>query len=354
MLAMRTLVFASLAVGIAAGSVRAQPATDPPASDGSAAPLLPPSAVAPIPPPTPPPKQTGTFSVGASYATGDGFTARADLSQSNLFHTGLGLSLDATLGERAQRFDMKLVDPHIANDRLTLTTDVYRDRRLLGDTGDWRDAVGIDVSLSTRLADHTHAFVGYRIENVDGTGNLAWLRAGTDYSTLDHAMAPTRGTSAGITVGVADSAYGSDYDLIRVDAWMNTHQSLGPFIFHTGGRFAAVGSPNGDVPFTEQLFFDGPNDLRGFGYGDGPGAYSPGNMLGMWRTELELPVTHGVSVRGFWDAGGIFEPGGAGTIAQSVGGGVMWRSPIGPISVDYAVPFVGTGPRWLFAIGQTF
>jgi outer membrane protein insertion porin family len=353
MLAMRTLVFASLAVGIAAGSVRAQTATDPPASNGSAAPLLPPSAV-PATPPTPPAKRLGTVTLGAGYATGIGLSLNSSINQPDLFGWGVGLSLDATLSPIARRADIRFVDPHVADSRFTLGATVYNDTHLLGDTGVWRQAIGVDLSLSTQLADHTHAFLGYRLENVAGTGNLAWLRAGTDYNSLDHALAPTRGTSAGITVGVADSMYGSDYDLMRIDAWFNTHQSVGPFIFHTGGRFAAIDSPSGDVPFTEMLFFNGPYDVRGFGYGDGPGAYSPGNMLGTWRTELELPIAYGVSVRGFWDAGAIFQPGGAGTIAQSLGGGILWRSPIGPISVDYAVPFVGSGPNWLFAFGQTF
>jgi|HubBroStandDraft_6_1064221.scaffolds.fasta_scaffold50862_3 outer membrane protein insertion porin family len=351
MLAMRTLVSASLVVGVV-GSARAQVAPDPPASDGSGAPLLPPSAVAPTPPP-PKPQPTGTFQIGASYRSDEGFGINLGVGQSDLFHTGNALSLDASLDERVQHFGMKFIDPHLANNRLTLTAEVYNDRRLLGDTGIWRQAAGADVSLSTLVADHTRAFVGYRFENVENTGNLAWLRAGTSYNTLNTAMAPTRGTSAGVTVGVAADALGSDYDLMRIDAWFNTHHAFGPFIVHTGGRFAAVDGPNG-VPFTEQLFFNGSSDIRGFGFGDGPGAYSPGNVLGMWRTELELPVIAGVSVRGFWDAGGILDSSGAGTIAQSLGGGLLWRSPIGPISVDYAIPFVGQGPRWLFAIGQTF
>src|SRR5277367_4366135 len=290
MLAMRTLVSASLVVGVV-GSARAQVApSDPPASDGSGAPLLPPSAVAPTPPPVKPPP-TGTFQIGVGYRSDEGFGVDARVAQSDLFHTGNVLVMDAAISERVQHFALRFVDPHLANDRLTLSAEIYNDRRLLGDTGIWREAVGADVSLSTHIADHATAWVGYRFENVQGTGNLAWLRAGTTYSTLNTPMAPTRGTTVGADVGVADNAFGSDYDLVRADAWFSTHQPLGPFIFHTGGRFAAIGTTDGNgVPFTEQLFFNGSSDLRGFGFADGPGAYSPGNVLGMWRTELELPV----------------------------------------------------------------
>ena len=299
---------------------------------------------------------TGTFSIGASYRSDDGFGVNMHLGQSDLFHTGLGLYLDDSLSERELHSSMRLVDPHLANDRLTLSGEIFSDYRLLGDTGIWRKSVGVGVDLSTTMADHTHAFVGFRVEDVDTTGDLAWLRAGVDYSTVDQVAAPTRGTRVGVTVGVADTAYGSDYDLMRIDAWLGTHQPLGPFIFHTGGRFAAVAGlqdPSA-VPFTEQLFFGGSADIRGFSFGDGPGTYSPGNVLGTWRTSLELPIAGGVSVHGFWDAGGIFDWNGRGTIAQSVGGGVLWRSPIGPITLDYAVPFVGDGPRILLGIGKSF
>lgn len=359
MYAMRTCVFASLVVGVV-GTARGEPtvALVPGAPDGSGASTTtdsPPGETPPAPPPTASPPPSGRFFVGASYATGEGFTATAGVSQSNLFHTGNALSLDATIGDRIERFDMKLVDPHLAGGRMTLTVDVYNDRELLGATGVWRKAVGVDASISTALGEHTHTFFGYRVENVDDTGVIVWFRDGIDYNSLDNKIAPTRGTSAGVTTAVGRVGDG-DVDLIRLDAWFNTHQPLGPFTFHTGGRFAAIDTNSSltAVPYTEMLYFGGPADIRGFGYGQGPGAVDPGNVMATWRTELELPIAHDVSVRGFWDVGTMLDLSGNGILAQSVGGGVLWRSPIGPISLDYAVPFVGTGPHFLFAFGQTF
>jgi outer membrane protein assembly factor BamA len=336
-------VFASIVVGVG-GSARAQVAPDPAAPATDEAPV-PPSSTAP---------PTGQFYAGGAYRSDDGFTFRSGISQSNLFHTGNALSLDASISERARRFSIKFVDPHIMDDRFTLSAEVYADHRMLGAYDVARDAVGAEVDLSTRLADHARAFIGYRYETVDNTGLLAWVRAGADYSTLDSQVAPTRGTSMGMTVGVANDAFGSQYDLTRVDAWINTHQGFGPFIVHAGARVAGVASNSdgGSVPFTEMLFFGGPSDIRGFGY-DGF-SYSPGDLLGTWRTELELPIAGGVSARGFWDGATMFDWHANGELAQSVGAGILWRSPLGPISVDYALPFNGTGPRWLFAVGQTF
>jgi outer membrane protein assembly factor BamA len=355
--AMRTCVFASIVVGIV-GTARAQTAQGSAVPDGSGAPIItasPPGETPQTPPPVAPAKPTGTFYIGASYATDVGYSATASISQSNLFHTGNALSLDATVGQRLQRYDMKFVDPHLASGRMTLTVDVYNDRRLLGATGIWRQATGVDATVSTAFGDHVHMFFGYRVEDVKDTGVIAWFRDGVDYNSLNNKDAPTRGTSAGVTTAVGN-VDGGDVDLIRVDAWFNTHQPLGPFTFHTGGRFAAIDTNTSltAVPNTEMLYFGGPTDVRGFGYGEGPGAADPGNVMATWRTELELPIAHDVSVRGFWDVGTMMDLSGNGILAQSVGGGVLWRSPVGPISVDYAVPFVGTGPHWLFAFGQTF
>jgi outer membrane translocation and assembly module TamA len=78
-----------------------------------------------------------------------------------------------------------------------------------------------------------------------------------------------------------------------------------------------------------------------------------GNLAFFGRTELELPITHGVSALGFVDGGGIFNPR-AGELAATTGFGLVWRSPIGPIGGYLAWPDLHGGPSFVFGIGSHF
>jgi translocation and assembly module TamA len=77
-----------------------------------------------------------------------------------------------------------------------------------------------------------------------------------------------------------------------------------------------------------------------------------GNFKYTTRAELEVPLISkwGISAVGFVDMGGIYAPG-RGTSGLSAGLGLVWRSPIGPLRLDWAVPVDGPAPRWGFNIG---
>ncbi len=318
---------------------------------------------------------TGTLAVGAGYGTDDGFIARATISQANLFGTGDLLALDAFLSSRRQMFDLRFADPHFLDTDYKLSTTFYDDRQVL--PGFSRAAIGAHVQLSHELSDHVIGFVGYRFEHVmpsadvetaahalDPTEsspglhpyNLGAARAGLAYSTLDHPLMPLHGSTLGASLEVADPRLGSDIQFTRVDAWAGTHQPLGPFTFHLTGHLSAIGSQDAvGVPMSERLFLDGSRELPGFL----PGALGPvggGNLEAIGRAELEVPVARslGLSVVGFYTAGAIYDWHARGGIGQSVGIGLRWRSPLGPLELDFAVPLGGGAPGLVFGLGTMF
>jgi outer membrane protein insertion porin family len=366
MVAKQLLLAASFVVLV--GSARAQPAPPPAQPDDGASSA--PGNTDPIA--APPPTRrvpTGTFGVGAGYNTDDGFTASANITQSDLFGTGKLLSLDAMINERAQRFEGRFVDPELLGSSYQLDATIYADSRHYDQY--WRNAAGVSLGLSKIIAPHLKVYAGYRVENVTqapddyaapstptGSYNLAALRAGIDYSTLDQPFMATRGTRIGSMIEVAAPELGSDVSMIHTKSFAETHQAVGPMILHLGGSFETVSGEA--LPEGELLHFDGSSQIRGIA----PNAFGPltldgrnpgGTMAFYGHSDLELPITrrYGISAIGFVDGGGLFT-GPVGSLGASTGFGVLWRSPIGPIGAYWAWPSLNEPPKFVFGVGSTF
>jgi outer membrane protein insertion porin family len=369
MVAKQLLVAALLVVLV--GRVRAQPAPPSAQPDDEAASTAP-GNTEPVPIPVPKNRRaaTGTFGLGLGYNSDDGFIAVANVTQSDLFGTGKLLSLDAMIDERAQRLEARYVDPELAGTSFQLDATAYSDLRRYN--GFDREAVGTSVQLSHMIAPHVKAFAGYRFEHVTmnpsdpsvaelpaGEYNLAAVRAGVEYNTLDQPFLATRGTRIGSYLEVAAPQLGSDVSMIHTKSYAETHHALGPMILHVGGSFETVSGRDG-LPEGELLHFDGSSQIRGFapnafGPSDPGGRVIGGTMAFYGHTDLELPLSRrlGISAVGFVDGGGLFD-GSSGELGASTGLGFLWRSPIGPIGAYWAWPSLHDSPKFIFGVGTTF
>ena len=319
-----------------------------------------------------PKRPTGTFAIGVAFNSDDGFGAMYELAQPRLFGTDKGLTMRGFLNKRRWESLVRYEDPTFFDD-YKLRADVYSRTRLYKLFK--REAAGGELSLGQRIAPNLDFFVGYKLEHVEldyGATSLfrggtpeqptdAWdggligaVRSGLSYSTIAPADLdyPRRGTTAGVTVEVADRNLGSELEYVRTDGWLGLHRGLGPFTLHLAGRAAAI---TAGAPLSERLHFDGMSDVRGYG----PDEVMPEGANVMWttRAELETPSLGGLSLAGFFDAGGMYSRKTA-LYEQvgSVGVGLIWRSPIGPLRFDWAVPLGGPdlAPRFVFGIGGAF
>ena len=280
---------------------------------------------------------TGRFAIGAGYRTDDGFVASAEVAQDDLFGTGNALSLSTTISERRQLFLTRFVDPDLLGSQLRLTADVYNNVRQL--PGFWRQASGGAVELSAPLEKHLRAFVGYRLELVTTSEDNPFTLSSSERR---------------VAVEVADPSLGADIRLRKLDVWADHHRPLGPLTLHVGGRLSSISSSDAlGIPPSERLYLDGSSELRGFK----PGALSPlgGEHKATGRAELEVPLIpkYGLSLVGFIDAAAITD-GSVTETGASVGAGLLWRSPIGPLRLDYAVPLDGGKPSWVLGVGGAF
>lgn len=339
------------------------------------------------------PKRPGRFELGLGIDPDEDLVFGARVINDNLFGTGHGLSLAATLSSRRQDFTLRYDARRILGTDFDLTTEMWnRERRYHGFT---REGVGGSMTLSRPIAPHTRMYVGYRLEEVavdvgassaaaslqhgsagplrgpfDG-GLVASVRTGLIYDSLGQGWWRRAGTRAELYAERADPGLGSDVRFGRAGASLRHHRPLGPLTLRLSGAAEAILAPSGQtVPLAERLQLEGHAHVRGFGYGTAGPMWSRegdtvgvgGNLRGTARAELEVPIyaAWGLHAAVFYDAGIVRDLDGlsrnAGGLHQSAGLGLIWRSPIGDVRVDLAQPFGDerSGPQLLFSIGGVF
>jgi translocation and assembly module TamA len=198
-----------------------------------------------------------------------------------------------------------------------------------------------------------------------------WLESITlSYEREDYTVASDQGVTNLVIAGIAYRWKRADDDIypkrgVRVDlglrgahqALLSTQSFLSPTLSAKGVRglgagFRLIGrvdtgrvdsSTFRDLPPTIRFFTGGDNTVRGYSYlslgpKDDDGRVTGGELLLVTSVELELGLPKKFAIAAFYDAGNAFREIGAGVYEQGVGGGLRWRSPVGPIRLDLGFP----------------
>jgi outer membrane protein insertion porin family len=212
------------------------------------------------------------------------------------------------------------------------------------------------------------ASLAVRKELAAGPVNVSMVGYGLTYNALDNNKSPTSGLYAEIKQDLA--GVGGDVNFIRTTAEARTYYEVLPDVVGVfkvqGGNLAGWGGK--DLRMLDH-FQMGPNLVRGFAPGGiGPRDLTPGtnnDALGgtmFWGTSVEfqtplyfLPKEIGIKFATFADAGSVWDYkgptgwnvtgetlqvglGDASMIRSSVGVGLIWDSPLGPLRFDLAYP----------------
>ena len=245
---------------------------------------------------------------------------------------------------------------------------IYRQTITLPDVNNCYPAGTIvDGSLSC-----VPASLPVRLELAQGPVTVSLVGYTLSYNTLDNVNNPTSGLFASLTNDVA--GVGGDVNFIRTTAEVRNYYEVLPdvvgVIHLQGGHETGWGGK--DLRMLDH-FFMGPNLVRGFApAGIGPRDLTSGttnDALGgsmYWGSSVEfqtplyfLPKEIGIKFALFADAGSLWDyqgptsgiaPAGSpsqtiqvgldkfSNVRSSVGAGLIWDSPLGPLRVDLAYP----------------
>ena len=346
-------------------------------------------------------KPTGEFSVSGGFSTADGFIAEASVADRNLMGRGQLAKATVSYGQRTRGFELSFVEPYLMGYRMAGGIDLFAKKNLASSTASYETStIGTNLRLGFALTEELSlqphyslyrqeigldplyncypavtgvcqpAALPIRKELAAGPVVVSMLGYTANYNTLDNNKSPTSGLFASLTQDVA--GVGGDVNFIRSTAEVRNYYEVLPDVVGVvkvqGGNVAGWGSK--DLRMLDH-FQMGPNLVRGFKPGGlGPRDLTPGttnDALGgtmFWGTSLEfqtplyfLPKDIGIKIATFADAGSVWAYkgpttytqtttpesldvglGGANMIRSSVGVGLIWDSPLGPLRFDLAYP----------------
>jgi len=202
----------------------------------------------------------------------------------------------------------------------------------------------------------------------EGTSLTSSVTPNLSYDSRDHFFAPTEGTKSAFAIKMA--GLGGDSRFIKSDLSARWHYPLlkdpkwgGNWVLALGGQLGyGVGladrnSGQKDLPLFERYFLGGINSIRGFAERSiGPRAPSNcdengvnckgtevvgGEKAMVLNTELLFPIMESYGLRGvaFFDMGNSFDSSFSfSDVRRSIGAGVRWISPFGPLRVELGFP----------------
>jgi outer membrane protein insertion porin family len=318
-------------------------------------------------------KSTGEISVGAGFSTADGPLADFSIRERNFLGKGQDLLFATTLaGERTQ-FNISFTEPYFLDRDLSAGIDLVHTTRDLQDESSYSQKTsGLALRTEYPLSKHLRQAWKYRIENneiedidagasrfirdQEGERLTSAIGQVLTYNRLDSNIIPTDGYKLWLDTELA--GLGGDAKYISGKTGFSYYYPLAKKVtLNALGEVGAIASySNADVEINERYFI-GNRTLRGFEYGGlGPRDTVTDDALGgntFYRGSLEagfplgLPEEIGVKGFAFTDFGSLFDldESGAGisdsgSLRASVGVGLGWQSPLGPLRVDIAKAFL--------------
>ncbi|HXL99315.1 MAG TPA: outer membrane protein assembly factor BamA [Rhizomicrobium sp.] len=329
-------------------------------------------------------QSTGELSLGAGYSSTSSFVGQFSYTQRNLFGHGQYLRASISASSISKEFQLSFTEPYFLDRPLAAGFDLYKvvtdftQADYEGDT----TAAGLRLGFPTSEFGAVGLRYTFRIDKITlfndaspallgaaGTANTSSIGYSYDYNTLDDPIKPTKGVTFDLSQDFA--GFGGTLKYLRTEASFSVHHkvfwdSLVAKFSVSGGYIDAYG---GQTVRLNERFFKGGDSFRGFALaGIGPRDVNAsgdnaigGNAYAIGTAELRLPdflpSDYGISTSLFSDFGtlGHIDAGVACpdphnplspcikdnlALRVSAGLAVGWKSPFGPVEIDFGIPVV--------------
>ena len=327
-------------------------------------------------------QQTGSFTVGGGYSSSDNFIFTGSLSKNNLFGKGYNANFYVNLSSDYSRYNISFEDPAFLDSKVSTAYSLYS----IDTEYDSYDTLskGFSFSFGAPFNDFSGWKLGYfwekvKVYNVDwdaaqyikdeeGTRSSGGFTLNLSKNTIDDYYYPTKGVIQSFATVVSGPIFGGDesfYKLIGESRWFKRIKGKVVFTFHI--KLGYIDSYGGkEIPSWEKFYVGGVKTLRGFKFGKAGPRDEVGDVKGadkeiITNTEIRFPILEELGVRGviFYDMGKGYDEGEFDLdLRKSIGAGISWRSPFGPVVVYWGF---NLSPKedekhsvFHFSMGKTF
>ena len=339
---------------------------------------------------------TGSISGGIGYGSSDGLLLNASVSDTNVFGSGLKGVISVDRSDNELSGQIGLTNPRLFDSEYSLGGTLY------ANDYSWNNydekSYGLNVVVGRKLTRNLSASLGYIIEQSrisglsdvlktvgykDGKSLKSSLIPSITYNSTDDYYLPRTGIIASTSLEFA--GVGGDEKFLKSRTNFNWYQGIREWvdydlIFRFKSSFGKIWD-RGWVPINERLYLGGIRNLRGFEsrtvspkvkVSSGSWYETGGDTSFNSSAELSFPLIERVKMRGvlFVDYGvirgriaNVTAPGIVdyvdGRISRySVGAGIEWVTPMGPLQLIFARPLKKQDgddtSTFEFTIGQRF
>ena len=330
-------------------------------------------------------KPSGSFSVGAGFSSVENVIFSSSVAQNNLFGNGQRLSFNAQLSSIRTDFSLSFTEPRVFDSEILLGLDAFnRNQNLLSFNS---LSSGGGFRLGKNISEYDSLNFRYRYDNVEVSNvsianQTEFLKNGTRvtsrvaptfvHDSRDNFLNPSEGWRH--MLGFEFAGLGGAKFTKSVYEVTYYHPLIGKLVGAAHGRVNyAKGYGGQTLPVFERYFMGGPTSLRGFtiqnlGPKDKTGNPMGGSQSLVINLETQYPFTR--SFRGFlfYDRGNVYGTGTStnttaenfdlGEMRHSVGAGIRFISPFGPLGFSYGIKLDKqsgeTAAEFHFSAGSAF
>ena len=338
-------------------------------------------------------RNTGSLQFGIGYSNAEKLTISASVSQANIFGSGNQLSFRINNSTISKAYEVSYLNPYWTVDGIARGFDVYqRDLNTASlNTGSFNSkSSGVGVRFGVPVTEYDGLNFGLGVERTAlGLDSFSPQRY-IDYVNTFGTKSDTFRGSLGFSRDTRDSIYfprngylieaGAEMGLPGGDVKFYRFQSKaqylrpiwGPIVLNVNAEFGYANGYGGKpLPFFKNFYAGGVDSVRGFeqsslGPKDTNGDFIGGNrrIVGNFEVLFPMPGVKGdksVRLSAFVDVGNVFGPNEKmrlSDLRSSVGIGVSWFSPVGPLKFSLAKP-IRQKPedkveRFQFLLGRVF
>jgi len=328
-------------------------------------------------------KPTGAFSFGAGYSTLNDFFVMGSISQRNFLGRGQTLQLKGEVGGRTDQYTLSFTEPWLFDIPLSAGFDIYN----------WnydydsyeKESWGGTIRFSYRIFDFTRVGIAYgydradireirefaaeSIKDLEGINITSSITTSLTYDSRDRIFNPTEGSEHSLRFQYAGLGGNIGFSKVLAETGWYIPLYWGVVNFLHGKTGYVTENSGMLLPDYERFYLGGMNSVRGFDWRgihalDENGAEIGGEKFVQFNFEILIPISKKLGVVGvlFYDTGNVYGQDESMTLSglrQSVGYGIRWYSPLGPIRLENGYilePREGesTGGRWEFSMGTAF